>query len=838
MALEPSTPTARESLEAVLARALELRDQGASDWLDQACRHHPEWRESVRDAAMETDGLAECFAHPDAAGSAQGRVLAGRFRLGRRIGAGAMGVVHVADDLELVRSVAVKILRHGLTDPDESARRFLREAEAMASVQHGSVITIHDRGRTEDGEPFIVMELIDGISVDVWIEEARRRPMRAGADDAAWIRDELRLDTRGETNTWRLYVRWIADLASGLEVVHAAGVLHRDIKPSNILVRRDGRAVLLDFGVALLDGESTLTRGATSVGTPAYMPPEALVRGRRRGPASDVYSLTATLYHLLTLHAPYQGSPAEVLAAIATRDPKPAVRHCPNLPRDLQAILDRGLGRDPRSRYASAAALEADLRAFLDHRPVRARPVGPIARAWRAARRSNVARGVLSTLAIVALIATVVLALGWNDTRRDAAVFELSRHLPPNFTVVGATNRVFRYAEDRAAVQALLDTAVARARSTLPLRMLRASFLRDHGDGAGAARDMAAVATEVGSEFARELADRYSTTSASAGQISLADLPPRSKPVDRYLEAYHLLRAGDERAACALLDDQQLRSIPHAEELRLAFLPLDGLDSDTRQGAALRGFADTIRLETRLGGRTATTAHIAGRMLDVLSRYDEASRVLDEGIALAPRSHTIRINAGFAALGMGEHVRAREHFEVAIDLRPNYRKPLQDLIWVLVAQGEFDSALTRIDTASLDERPDNAQWKLLVKSGVEAHRALALRRAGDGDRASAAIERAKSLAANARALGPVKPSSDLALLDGLRSNDSEAVFVALAEHALSDPHNWWQLQSLLEHMPADPSPRAADALRRVLHALTQRLTSRELHSRPHGGSDG
>jgi tetratricopeptide (TPR) repeat protein/tRNA A-37 threonylcarbamoyl transferase component Bud32 len=811
--------------ESVLARALELRDEGRTDWLREACAACPELELAVREAVAGTKFVAGMFAGSNPADAALGRTIAGRFRLTQRIGAGAMGVVYSAQDLELTRTVAVKILRRGLMDPDESMRRFLREAEAMASVQHRSIITIHDRGRTDDGEPFIVMEWIDGSSLSELVEEARRKSEAKRVEATAWLGQGFDIDTQGESSYLRTVVRWVADLAAGLEVVHAAGILHRDIKPSNVLVRKDGRPVLLDFGVALLDGDSTLTRGPTSVGTPSYMPPESLVRGGRRSPAGDIYSLTATLYHLLTLRPPYLGTPTEVLAAIATRDPVPASRHCPGLPRDLEAILDKGMHRNPRARYAAATLLEADLRAFLNHQPVVARPVWPLTRAARSLFRSKAARGATLAVALMLITGACFGVQRAMESRRKAQAFELVRRLPPNFTVVGTANRVWRYEADREKLAALLDRAVGVGADRLRVHLLRSSFRLDHGDPAGAARDMAAVAEQVGTDFARALARSYAALgpeARGAAALELSGLPERSTPEDRYLEAYHLLRIGQEARGRALLADPLVRRIPHAEELRLAFTPFDDLDTRGEHARALEAYTDVIRLEAQLGGRTAATAHIAGRMLDVMGRYDEALTLLREGVLLADRAHTIRINAGFAALGAGRYDEARSHLEVAIDLRPNYGKPLQDLVWVLVAQEKFDEAAGRIESAPLADTPDQNQWKRLALSSVETYRALALRRAGQRDESRAAVQRAEEHLAAARAMGKVEGGADLAILAGLSADSEVQIFRGLARVLQADPHHAWRLEGLLANMPRDLDADSTAALRGVIEALAER----------------
>jgi len=820
-------------LASILARALELRDDGCAEWLELACAECPELTEQVREAARGTELLPTYFADSARTDSTPSQTIGGRFRLDRRIGSGAMGVVYLAEDLELVRTVAVKILRAGLMDPEESRHRFTREAAAMASVQHPAVVTIHDRGHTPAGEQFIVMEWIEGTTLTEIVEVAASRSETEASDDARWIRTRLGVEVRDESSYVRTVARWTAELAAGLEVVHAAGVLHRDIKPSNVLVRKNGSPVLLDFGIALLEGDSTLTRGVTSVGTPSYMPPEALVRGRHRSPASDVYSLTATLYHLLTLRPPYQGTPSEVLAAIATREPVPAARLRPGLPRDLQAILEKGMHRKPRARYTSAAALSADLLAFLEHRPVVARPVSTLTRATRRLMRSKLARGAALALGLVLLAGVAFQVQRMRAAGLQARAFELERHFPPSFTAVGLSNRVYRYESDRAQVQALLDEAAELGANRVRVHLLRASFRLDHADPAGAARDMAVVARELGSAYARELSGRYAALgpeARSSTAVDLAGLPEPVSPQDKYLAAYHAWRSANEARTFEITSAPEVREIPHAEEMRLACMPLKGLSIDARHQRALEAYTDVIRLEARIGGRTATTAHLAGRMLDVMGRYDEALELLREGIELADRAYTIRINAGWAALGLGLYDEARAHLELAVDLRPNYRKPLEDLSWVLIDMGEFDAALERIRSGPLDEAPDLALWRLECMARVETHRALAQMRRGEIEASKLSAQRALEHFQAAKRLGALQSGADARILAGLLEGDDAAIFVGLASQLLKDPHHWWQVQGLLQSMPKDLNVEASAAMRSVLEALVQRLTSRNVNA--------
>ncbi|MBM3986999.1 MAG: hypothetical protein FJ294_03460 [Planctomycetes bacterium] len=820
------TGSRRDELAGLVATALALREEGRADWLEAACKDHPEDLARVRSAVERSASIPGLVAHAAGHDGLPGNCLGDRFHILERIGAGAMGVVYLAEDLELGRKVACKIVHHGLMAPELALQRFEREAQAMAAVQHPAVVTLFDRGRTAEEQVYIVMERIDGPSLSVVLDTAVSLTPSPSGDDAAWIESTLGVARRGESSYLRTVVRWTADLAAGLEAVHRAGVLHRDIKPSNILVRRDGHPVLLDFGVALLDDQNSATRSATSLGTPAYMPPEALERKARRTAASDVYSLAATLYHLLTLHAPYEGSPTQILAQLATREPRPAAQLRPGLPRDLQAILDKGMARDPARRYATAAELEADLRAFLEFRPISARPITSAERLWRRLSRSLAARGAL------AAIATLALALGAREIRirqleaRQAEHAQIAQHFPPNFTVVGVANRVYRLEADRIALEKLLDAAAAVAVEPLPTFLLRASFRQDHGDGDGAAADMAEVAAFVDSSFASELAARYSRAEARSGGFAMLDLsglPEATSALDRYLLGYHLLREGRRAEALQLFAEAEVRSIPHAEELLLAFSGFAGLEGAELEQVALQRFADLVRLESRLGAPTASTSNIACQLLLAQGRYDDALRSGSQSVALAPRAHVPRINASLAAFSLGRLDEARDYLTVATKLRPNYAHLFENLVWIEIAARRFEAAGELIETAATGLVPEDAGWRSYWLGLVAAYNAL--------DAADAALRAPlveKSLEHFAAVEGRVTDkegwATDAAYRIALSLNEENAgeLFHALADVLADSPENWWRQELLLRHMPAELDATQTETVRRILRSFDPR----------------
>ncbi|MBL8756036.1 MAG: serine/threonine protein kinase, partial [Planctomycetes bacterium] len=359
-----------ERLATCLAAALAARDDGQAPDLLAICAGDARLAAEVGEALGFAARLPELHQQSlDPAPVATG-LLAGRYRLLEPIGRGACGVVHRARDERLQRDVAVKLLHQGTFPGGEAEARFHREALALAAHEHPHIVRVHDQGRTDTGTTFLVTELLRGRSLHAMLE-ASIAALPHGPSAAAFARiDWLQalLPTAKLEASWlRQVVAWIADLGDGLAAAHAQGICHRDVKPGNAFVTDDGRIVLLDFGIAARAGDASITHGHTVLGTPSYMAPEQADGRRDATPALDVYGLGATLYHLLTLTPPHAGDLGEVLAALRDRDPVPAAQVHPGLARDLQAILDHCLARDPRHRYPTMAALVADLRAFLAH---------------------------------------------------------------------------------------------------------------------------------------------------------------------------------------------------------------------------------------------------------------------------------------------------------------------------------------------------------------------------------------------------------------------------------------------------------------------------------------
>ncbi|MCE1204174.1 MAG: serine/threonine protein kinase [Holophagaceae bacterium] len=304
-----------------------------------------------------------------------------RYLLGPELGRGGMGRVHAAWDPVLKRVVALKLLLGH--DPDLHLR-LLREARTQAKLDHPGICRIHDLGHAE-GSPYIAMQLVQGRSL-------------------ADLRPEM---------DFRAMAKVLASVAEAIHAAHQAGLIHRDLKPANILVetRADGslHPCVVDFGLArdLTVMDQTLSWAV--MGTPAFMSPEQ-TQGEALGPATDIYSLGATLYALITGQPPYEGS---TLAGLVTNQSDSGIRAVrrlnPAAPKDLETIALKCLEHEPVKRYASARALGEDLRRFLAGEPIEARPVGPLGRLWRWSKR----RPALATTAATGILASVLL-MAWN----------------------------------------------------------------------------------------------------------------------------------------------------------------------------------------------------------------------------------------------------------------------------------------------------------------------------------------------------------------------------------------------------------------------------------------
>ncbi len=309
------------------------------------------------------------------------------FRIVRELGRGGMAVVYLAEQLELRRSVALKVLRPGLALDSRHVERFKREALTIARLQHPHIVQVHAVGETR-GYHWLAMEFVEGPT----LAEVLDRLAQSAVPCAQWAAADLARaaglpSLAGLGSYERALCALLAPVARALGTAHDLGLVHRDVKPSNILIQRDGRALIADFGLAKGEGDPGLSLSGQPVGTPYYMSPEqAEMTTRAVDQRSDVYSFGVTLYESLSGRRPFEGDTVlAVLDAIKSRAPAPLRALAPRRSRDAEAVVRRAMAYSPAERYASAIELAAELGALVDGRATQAlaQEGGPLRRAFR-----------------------------------------------------------------------------------------------------------------------------------------------------------------------------------------------------------------------------------------------------------------------------------------------------------------------------------------------------------------------------------------------------------------------------------------------------------------------
>ncbi len=806
-------PTLRddELLARYVERGLDQLESGETLDAVKLCTDHPH----LADAVAESLGLVAVLPdlHRESRGfdSRLGVALADRYQIEARIGAGAMGAVYRGFDRELQRPVAIKLLHGGAIAGDRAELRFARESEVLAAVDSPQIVRVFDRGRTADGALFLVMELLDGVSLaDVlqWSCEA----MPAGPTAVAfattdWLRQRLP-DAVHEVSYLRQLVRWAADLASGLGIAHQRGVFHRDVKPSNLLLTTTGNVALVDFGIAARDGDGHLTATGTSIGTPWYMPPEQAAGEGAPNAQLDIYSLTATLYHLLALAPPFDDEPVRVLTRLQQEDPKTASSLHRGLPRDLEAILERGMQRDPRRRYPSAAALEADLRAFLEHRPVSVRPLGPLGRGLRRIRRAPLP---VMVAVLSGLVLGLVLVANWAWQRSEAA--ERSRRHQQKVASLPALLSLESYPEkrllvdrfEREGVLRLLDEILELAPADLGSRLLRAAVRIDLGDHDNAQADLARIAADSPSEYLRITAQRYADADREdrgLAAIDLRGLPEPETEVDLFVAGFHALRS---RTTVGY--QEALRWLTEAGE----YLPARDLRliAQLARGQYQVAHDAALILEGVFGGPTARTRHVIGASLVGLQRYEEALDPLRSAIELRPGRHGPLQNLGVAQFRLGNLEQAERSLLAAHEIRPWLWNTLDQLSQLYCAREQYDQALDWAEqipaTGSLGE-----VWRRGYALGhVESQRAFAAIRDGDRELAAVAAKAAiEWFKASSRGGAPKSKRLSMKLfaelLRRIIARDFAGEFGGFVRILSADPLHSVQLRNLAAMLPEGP----------------------------------
>src|SRR6266851_4397811 len=405
------------SLEELLLRYDELRQQGQAISPEELCGEHTELLEEVRREIQELEALNRLLgaaasetdphatepgpATPSTAFAPQTNSVStgSRYRVLRLHARGGLGEVHLARDEALHREVALKFMQKPCARDANSRSRFLWEAEITSRLEHPNIVPVYALGQDADGHPFYAMRFIRGET----LQEAIQRFHAA---------EKSRRDSGQRSLAFRELLSRFVAVCNTIAYAHSRGVLHRDVKPDNILLGKYGETLLVDWGLAKpftgsasepssseeplhpnAGGDTERTQLGEVIGTPVYMSPEQAVgEWQVVGPASDIYSLGATFYVLLTGQSPFEGGHVgEVLAKVRRGDFLPPRQRKKEIPRALEAICLKAMALKPEERYATALELSAELEHWLAAEPVAAYREPLIVRAGRWMRRHRTA---------------------------------------------------------------------------------------------------------------------------------------------------------------------------------------------------------------------------------------------------------------------------------------------------------------------------------------------------------------------------------------------------------------------------------------------------------------
>ena len=388
-----------EHLESIVREAVELDLPARDALLDQRCGEDPATRARVEamlkaiceatteiGAINDTSGSGFDFDFPSSPAKPDPAVVVPVFKrltdyeLLEEIARGGMGVVYKARQISLNRIVALKMILGGSMAAEDDLKRFQAEAEAAANLRHPNIVTIHEVGE-EAGQHFFSMDFIEGETLSSRASNGPLPPNEAA---------EL-----------------VRKISEAVAFAHKRGIIHRDLKPGNILMNAAGEPIVTDFGLAKrVDVDSNLTQDGRVLGTPSFMPPEqATGNADVIGETTDVYSLGAVFYALLTGRPPFQAAtPIDTLRQVIGREPPSPRTLNSDLNKDLETICLKCLNKDPRKRYPSAASLAAELDRYLSGKPIFARPITRRERFRRVCKRNPVVTALTAAVVLVFLV--------------------------------------------------------------------------------------------------------------------------------------------------------------------------------------------------------------------------------------------------------------------------------------------------------------------------------------------------------------------------------------------------------------------------------------------------
>ncbi len=727
----------------------------------------------------------------------------GEFRLVREIGRGGMGVVYEAVQEPLLRRVALKILPPHFSLNEKAVKRFLAESSAAARLAHPHIVSVYTAGEA-NGTHYYAMEFVEGKSLDRVIADLRglerdaihatdlSDALRSGPDGAggaaldegtgendtiavtraagdreAGVRkappppppppdpDDEKIDIyarasqtfRGRPfpevrNFVHTATALVAQVADALDYAHRQGIIHRDIKPNNLLLRRDGRLMVADFGLSKDTSSASLTQPGELIGAPMYMSPEQILAKRIRiDERTDVYSLGATLYELLTLCPPYKGSTAqEIIKNVVMSEPRRPRRVNPRLHHDIETVILKAMEKDPERRYRTARDFADDLGRFLNGDPIQAKPPSVARRMGAFTRRNAIAAAVTAVLVVFVPVTGFLLyqsrqaAVEREETRREET---LARGVERFKRALVSEGIGF---SDMAGVSSSVPDFEEAARSRRNEVRRSALFWRGYArfklrDPAGSAADLLeSIEIEVRRGPARLLGFAAAALKddglARAARDAVEKCGPRDAP-DYFMEGvWHLNQVEAEPS-----DDAKISRLEAARDSLLRAVEIDPYFNIAHEKLGLvykqlpNGFReakDRYTTYMSLNPRSPIPPLLLSHLLetealghdaavDDAAMLNDALYYADEAIRRDPGSALAHHNRGGLLMWLRKFDETEKELREALRLDPQFAPSYAGLAQIRVHEERYDDAKKELDRA------------LAIDPGLEMARAVELR---------------------------------------------------------------------------------------------------------------
>ncbi len=704
-----------EAIEDLLAEFIERREAGEELSVEGFAAEHPETGEELREALTAFGRIDRMFPESSPIADAPERI--GSYRVEADLGRGGMGrVLRVTHPDHPERAFALKQLHPALAALPRARERFRREGELLARLDHPGVVKILAVEK-EATPPYLVMDLVDGSSLAEILRKARRRRSTGMEIDEA-------LELPGDGPTHQRAARIALELARAVSALHLQGLLHRDLKPANVVLREDGRPVLIDFGLAVHDESATLTASGDLLGTPHYMSPEQ-ARGERADRRTDVYGLGVVLYEMLTLKSPHPGQDAlEVLRHIQRR-PVPSVRRSnAGVPRTLGFVVGKALSFRRKRRYGNAEELGSDLEASLAGRAPQARAPGLLDRLEDQLRFHS-----KRSAAIAILLLFVSLAPWLTDSSsgvKTALRAEALREATLAWVAEDATELevATRRLRELDASAARIDFFEAQLRDELPgmtgdaavdslARGLRAA----KEDDTAAAVEAFGLAAEQSPDWAlpvlllgRAARDAGDDDRAQRELTAAARLLPESAALALELAELHLDhdRLDDAKREVERVLDE------NAEDWRLWSTLAQARAKNGEPQAALEAVVEAMRLvsvpQTKLLNLYAAT-------VDRLGDHEKARTMFREMLAEQPKSSVVQFNIAYSYDLECRLEEAREAYVRTLEIDPESFRAIVALAHLAAGSNRAECEACR---AALARTPDLLDPECAERRIIEA----------------------------------------------------------------------------------------------------------------------